>query len=45
LGALDNQRMFELGQRGENAKYEAIIGGRGVELCTPLPGSFEQIGR
>src|SRR4051794_396661 len=31
--ALDDQRVLEFGQRGENSEYETTIGGRGVELC------------
>jgi hypothetical protein len=32
LGALDNQRVFELGQRGEDAEHETAIGGGGIKL-------------
>ena len=32
LRALDDQRVLELGQRGENTEYETTIGSGGVEL-------------
>ena len=33
LRALDDQRVLELGQRGENAEHETTICRGGVELC------------
>jgi hypothetical protein len=33
LGALDDQRVLELRQRGKNAEYETAVCRRGVELC------------